>query len=75
MKPLLAALFFMSMMVTARAQCDGPMGTRPTKDGGTMRVCLEPKYSTCVANNRKGGWTQGEAQTRCDALKASGKIR
>ena len=75
MKSLLALLLLMSMMVTARAQCDGPMGARPTKNGGTMQVCLEPKYSTCVANNRKGGWTQAEAQARCDALKASGKIR
>ena len=42
--------------------------------GGTMQVCLEPKYSTCVANNLKGGWTRQEATTRCDNLKAQGKV-
>jgi hypothetical protein len=54
--------------------CDGPLGTRPTKAGGTMQVCLEPKYSTCIANNRKGVWSPEEAKARCDQLRASGKI-
>jgi hypothetical protein len=75
MKSSLAASFLVWMTATAYAQCDGQMGTRPTKSGGTMQVCLEPKYSTCVANNRKGGWTQAETQARCDALKAAGKIK
>jgi len=75
MRPLLVSLFLISWAVAARAQCDGPMGTRPTKSGGTMQVCLEPKYSTCIANNRKGGWTQQEAKTRCDKLRAQGIVK
>ena len=74
MRPVLTLLFFVNATTASQAACDGPMGTRPTKSGGTMQVCLEPKYSTCVANNRKGGWTALEAKTRCDQLRASGKV-
>ena len=40
-----------------------------------MQVYLEPKYSTCIANNLKGGWTRKEAEARCDSIKAAGKVR
>lgn len=75
MKAILA-LFFLVIASTSSyaATCGGPIGTRPTKSGGTMQICLEPKYSTCIANNRKGGWTAQEAKTRCDQLRASGKV-
>ena len=75
MKPVLTVLFLLSSAVAAHSQCDGPMGTRSTKNGGTMQVCLEPKYSTCIANNLNGGWTQQEAKARCDALRAAGKVK
>jgi hypothetical protein len=72
---LLSILAFLCWDVTAaHAQCTGRMATRPMKNGGTMQVCLDDKYSTCIQNNRKGGWTQQEAQARCDKLKALGKV-
>jgi hypothetical protein len=40
-----------------------------------MQVCLQPKFSTCTANNLRGGWTQQEAKTRCDTLRAQGKVK
>jgi len=50
------------------------MATRPTKRGGTMQVCLDDKYSTCIQNNLKGGWTQQRA-ARYDRLKEEGKVK
>jgi hypothetical protein len=52
---LLAVLMLMSTVLAAHAQCTGRMATRPTKTGGTMQVCLDDKYSTCMQNNLKGG--------------------
>ena len=75
MRALLAVLMLMATMVAAHAQCTGRMATRPTKSGGTMQVCLDDKYSTCMQNNLKGGWTQQEAKARCDRLKAEGKVK
>jgi hypothetical protein len=74
-KLLLAVLLLTTATSISQAACDGPMGTRPTKSGGTMTVCLEPKYSTCIANNRSGGWTAQEARVRCDSLRAQGKVQ
>ena len=74
MKAALAVLFLFISTIASQAACGGPVGTRPMKNGGTMQVCLEPKYSTCIANNRRGGWTAQEAKARCDQLKASGKV-
>jgi len=54
--------------------CAGRMATRPTKRGGTMQVCLDDKYSTCIQNNLKGGWTQQRA-ARYDRLKEEGKVK
>lgn len=75
MRALLTILFLTIMTSSSQARCDGPMGTRPTKSGGTMEVSLEPKYSTCIANNRRGGWSKQEAQARCDQLRAEGNVR
>jgi hypothetical protein len=74
MKPTLAFLFLAIATTASQAACGGPLGTRPMKNGGTMQVCLEPIYSTCIANNRRGGWTAPEAKARCDQLRASGKV-
>jgi hypothetical protein len=75
MRALLAVLVLMSTIVAAHAQCQGPVGTRPTKSGGTMRVCLDDRYSTCMQNNLQGGWSQKEVKARCDRLKAQGKVK
>jgi hypothetical protein len=75
MRVLLAVLMLMATVLAAQAQCSGRMATRPTKSGGTMQVCLDDKYSTCMQNNLKGGWTQQEAKGRCDRLKAQGKVK
>jgi hypothetical protein len=56
MRVLLAVVMLMSTAVAAHAQCNGRIGTtRPTKSWGTMQVCLDDKYSTCIQNNLKGG--------------------
>jgi hypothetical protein len=75
MKVLLAVVMLMATMAAAHSQCNGRMGTRPTKNGGTMQVCLDDRYSTCMQNNLQGGWTRQEAKARCDRLKAQGKVR
>ena len=75
MRVLLAALMLLSTALAAHAQCSGRMATRPTKSGGTMQVCLDDKYSTCMQNNLKGGWTRQEAKARCDRLKGEGKVK
>jgi hypothetical protein len=75
MRMLLVVLMLMSAMVAAQAECQGRIGTRPTKSGGTRQVCLDDKYSTCMQNNVTGGWTQQEAKARCDLLRAQGKVK
>ena len=75
MRVLLAALMLLSTVLAAHAQCSGRMATRPTKSGVTMQVCLDDKYSTCMQNNLKGGWTRQEAKARCDRLKGEGKVK
>jgi hypothetical protein len=75
MRASLSIVILMLSMMAAHAQCNGTMGTRPTKNGGTMQVCLDDKYSTCIQNNLKGGWSRPEAQARCNKLKARGLVR
>ncbi len=75
MRFALAVLFLGLSAGASQAACSGPIGNRPTKSGGTMQVCLEPKYSTCISNNLKGGWTKQEATTRCEGLRAQGKVK
>ena len=74
MSAMMEAVLLVLLTAATHAGCDGPVGARPTKSGGTMQVCLEPKYTTCIANNRKGGWSGQEAKSRCDQLKAAGKV-
>jgi len=75
MRLVLTILILMFSMAAADAQCSGRTGTRPTKSGGTMQVCLDDKHSTCMQNNLKGGWTQQEAKARCDRLRAQGLVK
>src|SRR5262249_42844248 len=72
MKLLLPVLALVCSTVTAaNAECTGRMAVRPMKNGGTIEVCLDDKYSTCIQNNRKGGPHKGVSPDEVVAIGAS----
>jgi hypothetical protein len=58
----------------ALAACNGREVTKVGRNG-TIKVCLDGKYSTCVRDARdRLGW--GEAGVRrCNGLRSAGRIR
>jgi hypothetical protein len=47
--------------------------TGPT--GITLKLCMDGKYSTCVRDSRRLGWHESHVQSKCNGLRAEGKVK
>jgi hypothetical protein len=55
---------------SAAGRCNGVWADRPAPGGGTRKVCLDGKYSTCMRDS----WSAA-AKARCAEKKAAGVLR
>ena len=55
----------------------GCQGRTKTATGpkGTMTVCLDGKYSTCLRDGQRLGNSYDAAKRYCDSLKAKGSVK
>ncbi len=75
MRSLLIASLALGSATAVHAECKGQLAMRPNKQGVVRQVCLDGKYTTCISDSRKGGWTQAEAKRFCDGRRAAGAIK
>ena len=47
--------------------------TGPT--GITLKLCMDGKYATCVRDSRRLGWHEAHLLSKCDRLRAEGKVK
>ena len=47
--------------------------TGPT--GITLKLCMDGKYSTCVRDSRRLGYSESTAQSYCGRLRAEGRVQ
>ena len=75
MKLVLAAAFGLLLtMTSADAQsCKGRVESR-TGPGGTLTLCLDGKYSTCLRDSQRLGWSAAAAKASCDRKRAQGLV-
>ena len=69
MKPATVAIALAAaaaMIGTAQA-CNGPVVTRTGPNGKTLTLCLDGKYSTCLRDSQRLGWSYQQARNYCDA--------
>ena len=59
----------------ANAACKGTQATRTGPTGITLQVCLDGKYTTCLRDSQRLGWSAVSAQGHCDNLKAQGRVK
>ena len=63
------------LAVNADAACKGRAVTKTGPNGKTMQVCLDGKYSTCLRDSQRLGWSYRQAKSYCDGRKAAGAIK
>ena len=58
-------LVFATSQVLAQA-CNGPVVTRMGPNGKNLTLCLDGKYSTCLRDSQRLGWSGLQAKRYCD---------
>ena len=56
------------------AQCTGKQVQRTGPNGKTLTLCMDRKYSTCLRDSQRLGWSTDQAKRFCDGRKAAGAI-
>jgi hypothetical protein len=59
----------------ANAACDGRVVTKTGRNGKTLQLCFDGKYSTCLRDSQRLGWAYGQAKSFCDERKAAGAVK
>jgi hypothetical protein len=68
MKTAAIALLVISTLTgIAQAACNGQVVTRKGPNGKTLTLCLDGKYSTCVRDGQRLGYSYESAKRYCDA--------
>ena len=57
------------------ASCSGPTRTSTGPSGKALTLCLDGKYSTCVGDAIRLGYSSERATTYCNGRKAAGAVR
>jgi hypothetical protein len=55
--------------------CDGQVVTRTGPNGKVLTLCNDGKYSSCVRDGQKLGYSYASAKRYCDWRKAAGFVR
>jgi len=70
------ALFASITVNSAEAQgCNGRVVTRTGPSGVPLKLCLDGKYSTCLRDSQRLGWSPQSSKRYCDEKKARGQVR
>lgn len=59
---------------TAEA-CKGRVVTRTGPTGKTLTLCLDGKYSTCLRDSKRLGWSEDQSKRHCDRLLREGRVK
>jgi hypothetical protein len=79
MKPIICLILFaatIAVCTEASAACPPnrvKVSTGP--NGKTLTVCLDGKYSTCVRDMRRLGWSDQEIYRSCNRKREQGRIK
>jgi hypothetical protein len=72
---LRGVLVLILSVVTAEAQsCKGQVVTR-NGPAGAVTMCLDGKYSTCLRDAQRLGWSKQAAKANCDNKRAQGLVQ
>ena len=61
--------------VNATGKCNGEWKTRTGPTGITMQLYFDDKYSTCMRDAVRIGWTSPQAHAYCDKRLADGRLK
>jgi hypothetical protein len=57
------------------AACNGRVGTYTGPNGMPLQLCLDGKYTTCVRDRQRMGYSKTEAIENCDSKRARGLVK
>jgi len=66
MKLNIAVLFVATLLITDVAQAQAPIGTRTGPNGKPLALKLDGKYSTCLRDGQRLGYSLESATRYCD---------
>ena len=58
----------------AEAACNGRTVTRTGPAGKTLTLCLDGKYSTCLRDSKRLGWSEDHSTRHCNRLLNQGRV-
>ncbi len=69
MKSTVLIVFALTVATTgiAQAACNGPLVSRTGPNGKTLTLCLDGRYSTCLRDSQRLGYSYESAKRYCDA--------
>jgi hypothetical protein len=73
-----AMLFVLSMPALGQQVlpgCNHPTRTFTGPNGKTLTLCLDGKYTTCMRDNVRLGFSRATAKRDCDDKKAKGRVK
>lgn len=70
-----ALLAFTMNTADAKMQCNGRIVIRTGPSGVPLKLCLDGKYSTCMRDGQRLGWSLQSTQRTCDRKRAQGYVR
>jgi hypothetical protein len=59
----------------AEKGCNGRVVTRTGPGGVALKLCLDGKYTTCLRDSQRLGYSAQSAKRYCDDRKAQGQVR
>lgn len=80
MQKHLATVIFLAVSVAIPAlaqagQCSGRVVTRTGPTGVTLQLCLDGRYSTCMRDRQRMGYSKNEALDNCNEKRTRGVLR
>jgi hypothetical protein len=70
-----ALLLFTTAALAQSKACNGQMVTRTGPGGKVLSLCNDGKYSSCVRDGQKLGYSYASAKRYCDGRKAAGFVK
>ena len=72
---LVSIAMFLLLGTEANAACKGREISRTGPNGKTLQICLDGKYSTCLRDSQRLGWSSAEAKRFCGLKRARGEVK
>lgn len=78
MRTICLGAFALAMAAATAASAACPANrtiVRTGPNGKTLTLCLDGKYSTCIRDSHRLGWSDLETQRFCDRKRNEGRIK